>query len=629
MWTPPTQLPNLSAAREIFVDIETNDKGLRADEGAGWPWRGGYVVGFAIGTLEREWYLPIRHEGGGNVDPSAVVSYMRDLGRVSRRWVFHNALYDLGWARTEGVAFEGEIHDTLAGAALLDEQRLGYDLDSCARDIGHAGKNVGPLVEAYQRLEGAAPMAGDWVRAARANLWRLHSRDVGEYAEGDISATRALWLAQAPLMANEALSALYRIECDILPLLTEMRSRGIRIDTGAAERLWDEIQAREKLAQRRMRYEFGARITKIRGYKEQQEVCDRLSIAYPRTKSGKPSFAKDWTSIHPHPFFRLLNHWRHLNTTRTLILEGGILHHLHDDRIYPELSPLRRDNDNGGAVSGRFSCSNPNTQQVGERSELGQQVRALYLPEEGELWHAADVSQQEPRLTVHYAVRLRLTRALEAARAFERDGADWHQIVADMVSIDRKTAKPINLGLVYGMGDKKLAASLGMSLGDARVVLQQYHANLPFVRELFDLCERTARERGYITTILGRRRRFPFWEADVRRKTYVEAPETIRGEDAARTHFGGLPIKRAFVRKSLNALIQGSAADWIKKAMVDLWRAGVVPMLQMHDELDTSVTSPEQGKVISEIVREAVTLRCPIVVDSGIGANWRDAKASA
>ena len=627
MWTPPRELPNLSAARELIVDLETNDEGLRDEIGAGWPWRGGYVVGIGVGTLDRSWYFPIRHAGGGNVDPEAVLRWARDTFAVERRYVFHNALYDLGWSRTDGIKFAGEIHDTNAGAALLDEQRLGYDLDSCARDAGHAGKDTGALVDAYRRLPDAAPLKNDWTRAARANLWRLHSKDVGEYAEGDIDATRALWLWQAPRIEADGLADLYRLECDLLPMLTEMRARGIRIDVGAAERLWDQVRATEALAQKRLKWEFGATITGPRQAGQIAKVCDRLGIAYPLTpKTKKASFSKEWMAKHPHPFFVAFNTWRQLNTTRTLCIEGGILEHLHGDRIHPELSPLRRDNDNGGTVTGRFSCSKPNTQQASERSALGQAVRALYLPEDGALWNAADVSQQEPRLIVHYAVLCRLPKALEAARAFEKEGADWHQIVADMVGITRKNAKPINLGLGYGMGNKKLAASLGLSLADALDIINRYHARLPFVRGLAELCDEKAKARGYITTLGGRRRRFPFYEPDVRPRPGAAPVKAVRGLDCAKAEWPDAVLRRAYTRLAMNSLIQGSAADWIKRAMLALWRAGIVPMLQVHDEIDTSIAVPEESARIAEIVREAVTLRCPVVVNSGTGANWRDAK---
>lgn len=619
---------------ELTVDLETRDDGLRDKLGPGWPWRGGYTVGIGVATDDREWYFPIRHEAGGNVDPEAVIRWARNTFKRPRRYVFHNALYDLGWARTDGIVFAGEIHDTHAGAALLDEQRVEYSLDACARDAGHTGKDLTALIEAYKAIGGKPRMRGkgkkvaDWVQPARANLWRLHSRDVGEYAIGDLVATRHLRAWQAPQLSAQSLNFIYRLECDLLPMLTEMRARGIRIDVGAAERLWQELFDREQFLQRKLRAEYGAKIIAPRHNATIAQACDRLGIAYPRTaKKGLPSFTDGWMKTHPHPFFTDFREWRSLHTNRTLVIEGGILESLHGDRIYPELSPLKKDGDEGGgAVSGRFSCSHPNAQQASGRTELGRRIRSLYLPESGALWAAEDVSQQEPRLTVHYAIRCRLPKALEAAKEFEQR-ADWHQIVADLVGIEREDAKPINLGLGYGMGKEKLAASLGKSLSDANAILNSYHERLPFVRRLAKICQDKAESRGYIVTYAGRRRRYDLWEPDLGWRKNRKPPEPVRGREAAEAKWPGMAIKRAYTYAALNGLIQGSAADWIKLAMRELWRAKIVPMLQVHDEIDASVADLAEAQRIGDIIRDVVSLKCPVVVDSGVGANWREAKA--
>ena len=640
-WSAPKSLPNLGGQPLLYLDLETKDEGLAAEAGAGWPWRGGEVVGVAIGTPDREWYFPVRHQGGGNVDPSAVFAWLRDLARERRRWVFHNGLYDLGWATTEDVEFhlESEMEDTIAGAALLDEYRASYSLDACAASAGIPGKRPELLLAAADRLGLFAaeekrtrkPLTdATRLQLARANLYRYHARDVGPYAEGDIASTRALHAWQAPRLAAEGLQDLYRLECDLLPMLTAMRRRGIRIDVNAAERLWSKVDAREKALQKRLRFEFGATIVSARGTKAIGLACDRLGIVYPRTKAGRGSFKKAWMEAHPHPFFAALREWRAANTARTLGIEGGILNALHGDRIHPELNPLRRDDREAGTVTGRFSCTSPNTQQASERSDLGKEIRALYLPEEGALFHAADVSQQEPRLTVHYAILKNLPQAREAAEQFAKGGAkaDWHQIVADMVGITRKLAKPINLGLAYEMGAKKLALSLGLPFDEAMAIVEKYHARVPFVRLLSKDCAEVASRRGFIRTMLGRRARFPFWEPDVHfRGEPEDRPEPVFGRDEAARRWPGVSLRRAFTYRAMNRLIQGSAADWIKLAMRDLWRAGYRnTLLQVHDEIDSSVASPDEGAEIARVMRDAVSLRCPIVVESKTGANWRDAK---
>jgi DNA polymerase I-like protein with 3'-5' exonuclease and polymerase domains len=311
---------------------------------------------------------------------------------------------------------------------------------------------------------------------------------------------------------------------------------------------------------------------------------------------------------------------REINKSHSTFIDS-ILKHEHNGRIHAEIRQLK--GESGGTVTGRLSMSNPNLQQVPARNKkIGTLIRSLFLPEEGELWCSADFSQQEPRILTHYADLSKYQGADTIADAYRESDADFHQEVANMVDIDRSTAKTIGLGIMYGMGKGKLADELGVNTDEAAEILSKFNTYAPFVRELADSVMRSATQKGYIKTLLGRRCHFDMWEplryGTGRPMKYNEAIHEYNGE-----------IKRAFVYKALNKLIQGSAADMTKKAMVDCYKAGYMPLLQVHDELVFSVGSKEDIAGIVKTMEEAVLLSIPNKVDAEIGVNWGDSMESS
>mgnify|MGYP003649775794 FL=1 len=250
--------------------------------------------------------------------------------------------------------------------------------------------------------------------------------------------------------------------------------------------------------------------------------------------------------------------------------------------------------------------------------EIGELIRSLFIPEDGCQWGVFDYSQQEPRLTVHYANQMKLTGAKEAVIEYTEKNADFHQIVADMAKIPRKQAKTINLGLSYGMGKEKLIKELGVDDLEAENLFKQYHAKVPFIRALQDQCARVAMDRGYIRTFAGRRCRFDRWESRYEKTTPLPLQE-------ARNKYGS-SLKRSYTYKALNRLIQGSAADMTKLAMIDLWEEGIVPHLQVHDEVDISIENTEQANTVTRIMENCVKLAVPLLVDIELGTSWGETK---
>jgi DNA polymerase I-like protein with 3'-5' exonuclease and polymerase domains len=626
-WAPPATLPNLAGDFPLVVDLETCDPDLK-EHGPGWPWGNGFIAGIAVGPLEPgspQWYLPIQH-GDGNLNPrDTVLNWACDTFR-GRTIIGHNLLYDAGWGYTVNL-FEGcTFRDTLFGAVLLDEERQSYSLDALGRELLGVGKDETLLHEGVRSL-GAKP------KQAKSLLWKMHSRYVGPYAEGDVRLTRDLYHWQQPRLEADELLPLYELECDLIPILTAMRARGVRVDVAAAERLYYELVETEGRLRDEISSAHGVSLAGPRHTAGIVQACTNLGIEFQRIGADRrPSFTAAWMQHHAHPFVQTLRQYREVNTIRTLCVEGIILDHEQGGRVYPELHPLKRDRDannegrgTAGAATGRFIASHPNVLQTSVRTELGARVRELFLPEEGERWCSLDYSQQEPRLLVHFAALLGMPMASAAARKFTEEGADFHQLVADLVGIPRKVAKPINLGLIYGMGVAKLCGQLGLDEAAGRPIITRYHEAIPFVRSMNRLCTDVANRRGYVRTLLKRRRRFSLWEPYRQHRRERVAPLPLA---EAKRVWPGVELTRGWTYKALNAVIQGSAADQTKQALVNLWRAGHRGiMLPVHDEFDLSIGSDTEAAAAATVMQDAVQLGVPSVVDVGVGANWREAKA--
>ena len=607
-WSPPDSLPNLSEAKRIAVDLETKDPNLR-ERGPGWATGDGHITGIAVATDTWSGYLPIGHQGGGNLDKGFILNWLRPLMSSSADKVFHNALYDVGWLKREGIDVKGKIHDTMIAAPLIDEHRRNYSLNQLGLDYCKEQKDETLLKEAAEA----------WQIDAKAEMYLLPASYVGEYAEQDAVLTLKLWDKLSAELDNQNLQPIYELESSLLPLLIEMRWKGVRVDILKAEESAKELKIKEKECIDEIKRKWGI-VVDIWAAASVAKAFDKAGLTYPRTeKTRAPSFRGAWLEQLDHELPKLVVQARKYNKIHSTFIEGMILDHSKNSRIYGQMHPLR--GDNVGTVSGRFSYSTPNLQQVPARDPvLGPLVRGLFLPEEDAAWGAFDYSQQEPRLTVHYAHQLKLKGAEEALREYAEDDADFHQIVADMAGISRKDAKIINLGLSYGMGKDKLLQQLGINELEAEALFNNYHSRVPFIKELTQTCSRRAENIGHIKTLLGRRCRFNMFEP----RGEMASPLPL--EEAVEEY--GSNLRRAYTYRAFNRLIQGSAADMTKKAMLDLWNEGIVPNIQVHDELDISVSSLQETRRIVELMENCVDLALPIKVDAELGSTWGSASAT-
>ena len=606
-WVMPDGYPDLSAEQEICIDLETKDPNLMT-MGSGWARRDGHIIGIAVACTKGEWYFPIRHEIGPNLDEKITLNWVRDLCSIKRKYIFHNATYDVGWLLAEGITISGKIIDTMVVAPLLDENRFSYALNSLCKDYLQDRKSEKELYEA----------ASAFGVNAKSEMYKLPASHVGSYAEHDARLTLKLWQHFKPLLVKEDIQDIFNLELDILKTIIPMRHKGVRVDLDKAEKIKEDLLKREEKLLSAIKNKTGVAV-EIWAAESVAKVFDKLGLYYSKTeKTQAPSFTKGFLVNHPHEVPQMIVQAREYQKARSTFIDT-ILKHQINGRIHAELHPLR--SDDGGTVTGRFSYSNPNLQQIPARhGEIGPMIRSLFLPEEDTVWGAFDYNSQEPRIVVHYATLMNFYGAEEFAQQYNEDPyTDFHQMAADIVNVPRKQAKDINLGLFYGMGTKKLAASLGLDFEDAQDLFAIYHEKVPFVRQLHEYCSNRATNKGVIRTLLGRRCRFDKWEPN---KYGVWKPMTY--QEAYNEH--GPAIKRAFTYKALNKLIQGSAADQTKAAMVALANEGILPMIQVHDELDISVESEAQAKHIKEIMETCVELKVPSVVDAEVGTNWGEAK---
>tara|TARA_R100001129_G_scaffold7224_1_gene5454 strand:- start:504 stop:2366 length:1863 start_codon:yes stop_codon:yes gene_type:complete len=608
-WLPPKNFPDLSDAKEIAFDLETKDTQLKT-RGPGWMTNNGHIIGVAVAVDGWKGYYPIRHENGFNFDPGRVLKWTAKTLSTNAIKIAHNAVYDLGWLHAEGIKVNGPIVDTMSMATILNENKFSYALNSVGKDLLNEIKDESKLKQA----------AIDFGVDPKNEMYKLPAIFVGDYAEQDADLTLRLYKTMRVMIDKESLSSVYKLEMQILPIVFEMMKRGVRVDVEQAHRYKKTFKNSEKKILDSIFKDTNIAVD-IWAADSVAKVFDKLKIEYPRTeKTEKPSFTKDFLSKHEHPIAQKIVQAREFNKLQTTFLDT-IFKHEKNNRIHASIHQLR--DGVSGTVSGRFSYSNPNLQQLPSRNpEIKKKIRGLFLPEEGSVWGSFDYSQQEPRLATHYAFNLGCDGAEDVVNIYNKDpNADFHDIVSKIANISRTNAKTINLGLLYGMGVKKLAEELKFDKDLVKEFLAKFHKQIPFIKDLSNRVSQYANSTGYVATLKGRKCRFELWEP-TSFGVFKALPYDQAKEKYGRHH----ALQRAGTYKALNRLIQGSAADQTKQAMVDLYNEGMVPLVQIHDELTLSIDDSKETKnKIIDIMTNCVKLAVPSKVDCETGKSWGDA----
>ena len=642
---------DLTDVTTVAVDLETYDPSLKK-HGSGAIRGEGFVCGIAIATDKQTVYYPIAHAMTDNLDPTTTWKYLNEklFQNENIAKVFHNAMYDVCWIRAvTGMMPKGQLLDTMIAASVLDETRMRYSLDSISKDYLKESKYKYDLQE--------KSLAEFGIKDPMSNMHKLSYSLVKDYAEQDVNLTLKLWnifekklnevlYINTDTNENKTCKNIFDLETKLFPCLVDMKFKGVRIDTQKAKKLGKLLEKRRDNLLKIIKARTGVDIeiwasASIKKLLDQQKITD-----YQKTpKSGMPQLPKNYLKTHSNRFLRMIAKARECDKAKGAFVEG-LLSYVHKGRIHADINQIR--SDQGGTVTGRFSMSNPNLQQIPARGFIGKKMRELFIPEQGQEWGSFDYSQQEPRIVVHYALKLGLPGTDSLEEEFNKDDADFHQIVADMANIPRTTAKTINLGLFYGMGKLKLEKELNLSKKEANVLFNTYHKKVPFVKLLSQTLITFAEDHKLLYTLGDRFCRFNKWETRDRKwnddiKRFEPVP--ILTEEEAKTAFKAELLEKykgkvvdnymkdfkynykpAFTYKALNRLIQGSAADMTKKAMVQLYERGILPQIQIHDELCLSIKDDKQKETIKNVMEKSLPLLIKNKVNCLTGSSWGDCK---
>ncbi len=638
-WKVPSMadLPSWKGAKRIGLDTETNDRHLK-QLGIGVR-RGAYMVGISFAIEDGpSFYLPFAHEGGDNLDQEQVYGYIREQAKTfGGEIVGMNLSYDLDYLWEQDILFPAikYFRDIQIADPLIYELHMSYSLKTIAERHNLPGKNEDKLREAAAAY-GVDPKSG---------LWRLPTRYVGEYAEADAVQPLQILRRQERLIEEKDLWNIYNLESQVLPVLIRMRRRGVRIDQDKLAQIEDWSLKQEAEALAVVKRDTGVAIEVGDVWKADSLVpaLEYIGIELPRTSNGKKSVSQEVFAMVDHPVAKALARARKVNKLRTTFA-ASIRSYMVKGRIHCTFNQIARESETGeqkGVRYGRISATDPNLQQQPNPEkdpEIAGEWRKIFLPEEDSLWAVADYSQQEPRWTTHFAAVMDLPGAREMAKEYHTNPSlDNHKMMAELTGLDRYPAKTVYLGLCYGEGGAHLCDTLELptryacawgewsarqteyfedysdalakqnELGEGFVwraaglegqaILDKFDERAPFIRKVAAAAKKRANARGYVSTILGRQ-----------------------------LHFEKRDGKYQFTHKSFNRVIQGSAADQMKKALVEIDAAGHWMMLQVHDEADSAVADRAEAERIAGIMRDSVPALVPFKVDIEIGPSWGEAK---
>lgn len=651
-WEVPKELPALTGVKEFALDTEDWDEGLQHGRGPGWVYGAGYLAGISVTWREdrlKSVYVPLRHPETQNFDKGQVTRWLRELVK-KRNVVFFNAGFDIGWLIQDGYLDKcpDKIDDASCMAFMIDENRYDFSLDGTAKWCNIPGKNT-KLIEEAARTYGYA----DW----RANIAKIPARYVGPYGEGDSESTLLMAEHFRPELARQGLMTAYGTEMRLVPLIHAMRKKGIRLDIDRLERFETSlIDRRDKvLAELSSRLRQRVGMDEIRSHKWLYQAFYQEKVPF-NEKEGKASFEKDWMrrgtverNGKPHWLPMMIAEAKQCSEAAEKFVRGYLLDFAHNGRVHASINQFRTEE--GGTRSQRFSYADPPLQQMPSRPDpiatwlltelIAKELRCSFLPDEGEYWFAPDYSQQEYRLIVDLAEKLGCRGAERAADMYRNNPkTDFHNLVVELTGLTRRQAKDVNFAKAFGAGIPKFAIMTNMTFEDAESTMNQYDKEMPFVKEAAQLCEKSAQRNGYIRLVDGARAHFDDWEAAWLSKEERDAGwrshrpmapariEEAQRRTADENHpWYGKRLKRSHTHKAMNRRIQGSAARQMKIAMAGCWEEGIMPMLQMHDELAFSLPLEKklQDRVV-EIMVTAIKTNVPFIVDAEWGPSWGEAK---
>lgn len=637
-WVPPdlATLPDWTGAARIGLDTETHDEHLRK-MGCGVR-RGGYMVGVSVAIEDGpKFYLPFGHDGGDNLPRDNCIAYLKHQAKNFKGEVCGaNLGYDLDYVWEAGITFPQAkgYRDIQIADAIIDELQLSYSMENIAKRWGFEGKFEKMLYEGA----GAYSIPD---KDVKSSIWQLPARYVGAYAEADADLPLQILRKQERRIEEEELSHVYDMESRLLPILIRMRRRGVAVDLGRLDKVerWLAQQERDNLAEVKRitghEIPFGAVFTATALKPALEEAGFRVDS----TATGADSVTNEALDLSGNPVAKLISWARKVNKIRTTFV-ASVRDHECNGRIHCTFHQMRKTEDERdkevGAKYGRMSCDSPNLQQQPGNSRfsgddaLGPMWRSIYRPDDGAEWCSLDLKQQEPKWSFHFSAIMNLPRSREVCEQLRLNPMlDTYEPIVKVAGVKRATAKIMWLARAYGQGDGTLCEALGLPTvlkcwdpdakrqilsssdrgrelvrkgarqwkgagAEGQVIIDKFDSELPFLKKAAKIAKQRAEERGYVTTISGRRCHFPQRESG----------------------------QYDFTHKAFNRVIQGSGADQTKEIVIALDDAGHLLQLQVHDEVTASLTSRQQAEAMAEIMRTTVPMLVPTVVDIEMGPSW-------
>jgi len=614
--------PDMSKSKVISLDIETYDPSLK-EMGSG-VYRStpldflngfGYILGVSfVDEFGNKGYYDLGHYDCSEELRVKNLEYIKQTLSTDAVKIGANLQYDIDWLENWAmIPVNGDIIDMQVAEALLDENQRHYNLDFMGKK--YFGSRGGKAKDKLDKFCFENGLKGD----VRKHLWKMPYYLVEEYAIQDVDLPMAIWKIQEPILVEQELNKLMRLECDLIRVLIKMKKTGVRIDSALRDKSGNELEAIVTKTHSDLQTQLGMDFN-FNSTKHLAVIMDINGIPYPYTApsktypNGQPSVKREFLIMISKGTVQdvdgnfitdpvkmkigsdLANLRRAEKVLKTFIrgsltkfiTKGSLIH----CQFYPTST------DDYGTKSGRFSSATPNLQQIPSPSRdayYGNIARSPFVPFEDCMWGKLDYSQVEYRFMAHFA---KGDGADEVRRRYNDDpNTDYHRYIQDLTGLDRSHAKTVNFGVAFGMGATKMAKENQWDLDFCYNVLNTYHENAPFVKSTINAVSHIAKKRGYIKTYLNRRAR-------------------LLDPNLAYTMY--------------NRLVQGSAADLMKLAMYKVLEAGILDVLHLHltvhDELDFSVPrTKEAAEAFIEtkhIMETCMTLRVPIIADMELGTNW-------
>ncbi len=601
-------LPDLRKFPYFCIDFETS----------GLYWHKDHIFGIACSTPDgRDLYIDTR-------DTPKAFRWLKDMlaDPACGLWVNHHVKFDALFARNAGIVVpDGKLDCTMVRAALIDEHRLTYDLDSVGKDSIGSGKDT----DLYQKL---ADMFGGkpTKNAQMPNLVRAPSAMAGKYAKQDSRTALDLWVWQEGEIDRQSLRNVANLERSLIPVVVDMEFRGVRVDLAAAERAVGDIDIEARSAQKELNHIAGfevnpnpsGSITQLFEPKQNERgewVLNDGTIA-DTTDGGKASINADTLRRMRHPAAATILRLRKMLKTRDTFLKGHILGHHRNGVIHANINQTKGDNERGTGT-GRLSYNDPALQQIHKRDKaIAAIIRSIFIPDQGQEWACCDLKQAEMRWFAHYAKDARIIQQYH-----DDPDTDFYQVLSDMTGIPRNphhsggaNTKQLSLAAVFGMADGRLTEEMGFSViervgrggrtfkvpgEEGQAMLDQFNKSVPGIKDFLGKASAIAKDRGYVMSTAGRHLRFP------------------RGQ---------------FTHKAGGLILQSANADAIKSIMVAKYNlfngTDSRLLLSVHDEADSSLSAQDVQNGIVQEMKEimenlgGIECKVPHRCDPVLAANW-------